>query len=89
MRVRIVAHHLEVFELVVVDGCWLTKQLQLRQLTWRTCDLSLHLLHVVGIDMDIAERNYDLTNVEVALLGEHVRQARQGCRVVWEPQEAI
>ena len=38
--------------------------------------LGVHLLGVIGVDVDIAERVHEITDAETANVGNHVRQKR-------------
>ena len=82
MRMRIVAHDLKVFKLIVVDTLWLTLEYQLRQLTGLASKLQLNLLNMIQINMSIAHGHHYFTHTQITLLSQHVSQETNASQIV-------
>src|ERR1700741_2933865 len=73
-RMRLVITDLEIFELVIKNGGRFSSQEQRRQRIGLARKLEVDLFDVVAVNMNITTGPYKITNLEVALLGDHMNQ---------------
>ena len=73
---RVVTRDYEVLVLVIEQAFRTTFEVKLRQRFGFTLQQRLDLFEVVGVDVYIAPSPNELTDFQVALLSQHVRQQR-------------
>ncbi len=74
MGMGLIPYHLEILELVVVDGGRFAVDPQRRQWVRFPGNLQAHLVQVVLINVDIAARPDEFARFQSALLGQHRQQ---------------
>ena len=83
-RVVLVVYDLEIFVGIVEDRWGLALDYKLRQRIRRTRELHTDLVQMVGIGVGVADRIDQFADIEIGLLGDHMRQKRilgdvEGC----------
>ena len=81
-RMRVIPDDVEVLELVVEDRIGPSFEYEFGEWTGLTTQLKLRLLEMIRVKVHITERDDNLTDSEIALLGNHVREKGQGALVV-------
>src|SRR4051812_20755618 len=85
----LVVHELEILERVIEDRGRTADEIELRQRERYARELLVPLLQVVGVQMAVPAGPYEVTDVEIALLGEHVREQRIRGDVEGHAQEDV
>ena len=85
----LVAYHLEVLEMVLVDGGWLAVDPQCWQRVGFSGNLQTHLVQVILVDVDIAASPNEFARFQSALLGQHHQQQCIAGQVKWQADKYI
>ena len=89
MWVWVVVHEGEVFKLEVEDVVHIRVDEHLWQRTWLSCELQLHLLDMIEIDMRITKGVYEVASLEPCDLCHHLQEQRVGCDIEWHAEEDV
>ena len=79
----------KIFEFKVEQVFYIGVDLHCWQGVWRAGELQLRLLHVVAVEMRIAERVDEFANAEIACLRHHMREECVAGNVEWHAEEDI
>src|ERR1700678_4108456 len=79
----------EIFKSVIEQAVRLALEPQLRQRVRRARELQIGLLQMIQIQMTVSARPYEIADLKVALLRDHVREQRITGDVERHPEQGI
>jgi len=86
---RIVAREREVFEFKTEDVLHVGVDMHFRQCAGFARELKCHLLHVIGVEVNVAESVHEVARFQIAHLGHHHRKERIARDIERHAQEGV